>query len=117
MAVEIKRGEVYWVDWNPGRGSEQVGQRPAVIIQNDVGNRVSRVTIIAACSTAPVEKPFPFIVKVTAAESGFSDRDFHVHLGQIMTIDKSRLRDKYGELDDIIMAKVDDALKISLALR
>ncbi len=61
MPQEIKRGEIYWVDWSPSRGSEQGGVRPTLIIQNDTGNIYSPTTIVAACTTA-MNKPYPFTV-------------------------------------------------------
>ncbi len=114
MPREIKRGEIYWVDWNPSRGSEQSGLRPALVIQNDIGNRYSRTTIVAALTTAG-EKLYPFLVKVTAKESGLS-KDSTVNLAVILTIDKTRLTDKCGELGETKMAEVDMAIKASLGL-
>lgn len=114
MPDEIKRGEIYWVDWNPGRGSEQVGKRPALIIQNDIGNKHSNTTIIAACSAAQ-DKPYPFTVQLTAKESGLP-KDCSVNLSRIMTIDKSRLLNKAGKLSETRMAEVDAAIKNSLSL-
>ena len=61
MSREVKRGEIYQVNWNPRRGSEQGGIRPALIIQNNIGNKFSPTTIVATCSTADV-KNYPFIV-------------------------------------------------------
>lgn len=110
----IKRGEIYWVDWSPGRGSEQRGLRPALVIQNDRGNQYSPNTIVAAITTAPA-KPYPFIVLITASESGLP-KDSSVDLASIMTIDKTRLGDKCGELSLAKMAEVDNAIKKSLGL-
>jgi mRNA interferase MazF len=114
MPTEVKRGEIYWVDWSPGRGSEQSGLRPALIIQNDIGNKLSPTTIVAASSTADV-KSFPFIVRVTIKESGLP-KECHINLSAILTIDKSYLRDKCGQLDDHKMAEIDRAIKNSLAI-
>jgi len=114
MPNEIRRGEIYWVDWDPARGSEQAGERPALIIQNDIGNKFSPTTIVASCSTA-FEKSYPFLVSITARESGLP-KDSKVNLSAIMTIDKSRLRDKCGMLSETKMAEVDKAIKHSLAL-
>ena len=110
----IKRGEIYWVDWSPGRGSEQSGLRPALVIQNDIGNQYSPNTIVAAITTAPV-KPYPFIVVITASESGLP-KDSSVDLASIMTIDQTRLGDKCGEISSAKMAEVDNAIKKSLGL-
>lgn len=114
MSGEIKRGEIYWVDWNPGRGSEQSGLRPALVIQNDIGNKYSPTTIIAALTTA-VEKQYPFTVKVSAKESGLP-KDSTANLAVIMTIDKTRLVNKCGELNHKKMIEVDQAIKVSLGL-
>jgi mRNA interferase MazF len=114
MAGEIKRGEIYWVDWNPGRGSEQSGLRPALIIQNDIGNKYSPTTIVATLTTA-IEKAYPFLVKVTVKESGLP-KDSMINLAAILTIDKTRLRKKSGELNQGKMSEVDEAIKASLGL-
>lgn len=114
MPKDIKRGEIYWIDWSPGRGSEQSGLRPALVIQNDTGNRYSPTTIVAALTTA-IEKPYPFLVKVTTKESGLP-KDSTINLAVIMTIDKTRLTDKCGELSEAKMAEANKAIKASLEL-
>ena len=114
MSREIQRGEIYWVDWSPGKGSEQSGLRPALIIQNDTGNRSSPTTIVASISTAP-ERPYPFIVRFTIAESGLK-QDSAVNLSAILTIDQTCLGDKCGELSKEKMAEIDEAIRRSLAL-
>jgi mRNA interferase MazF len=115
MAQEIRRGEIYWVDWSPQRGSEQAGKRPAVIIQNNIGNQYSPTTIVACCSTATYQKSYPFIVSLTAQESGLP-KDCNVNLSAILTIDKLRLGDKCGELGEKKMLEIDRAIRLSLAL-
>ena len=112
--MAISRGEIYWVNWNPGRGSEQVGIRPALVIQNDTGNQYSPTTIVAAITTAPV-KTYPFIVPITASESGLP-QDSSVNLSTILTVSRDRLEDKCGVLGAQKMAEVNDAIKKSLAL-
>ena len=114
MSAECKRGDLYLVNWNPGRGSEQTGKRPALIIQNDIGNKYSPTTIVAVCSAAK-SKPYPFIVGITARESGL-DRDSSINLAQIMTIDKTRLEMKLGELSAAKMNAIDAAIKNSLGI-
>lgn len=114
MLREIKRGDVFWVDWNPSRGSEQSGLRPALVIQNDIGNKYSPTTIVAALTTA-VEKPYPFLVEITKGESGLP-RDGTVNLAAILTVDQTRLVKKIGELNKIKMAEVGEAIKVSLGL-
>jgi len=114
MPSEIRRGEIYWVDWSPGRGHEQIGIRPALIIQNDIGNKASPTTIVASCSAAR-KKPYPFIVPVSAAESGLSENS-SIDLAHIMTIENTRLCDKCGELSKEKMDEVNEAIKKSLGL-
>ena len=108
----VKRGEIYWVDWGAGKGSEQTGIRPALVIQNDIGNEVSPNTIIATLTTAP-NKPYPFLVVFTAKESGLG-KGGAVDLASIMTVSKTRLGEKCGELNAFKMDGVDRALKVSL---
>ena len=114
MNNEIKRGEIYWVDWNPSRGSEQSGLRPALVIQNDVGNQYSPTTIVAAI-TSSVTKEYPFTVRISAKESGLPKESL-INLAQILTVDKSRLVEKYGELGSAKMADVDEAITASLGI-
>ena len=108
------RGEIYWVNWNPARGSEQRGIRPALVIQNDIGNQRSPNVIVASITTAP-NKPYPFLVLITAKESGL-DRDSAVDLGSIMTVSKERLGQKSGQLAASRMTEVDRAICASLGI-
>lgn len=110
----VKRGEIYWMDWGKGKGSEQSGIRPSLIIQNDIGNEVSPNTIIASLTTAP-NKPFPFLVHFTAKESGLN-KDGAVDLASIATINKTRLGDKCGQLNEDKMLEVNMAICVSLGL-
>lgn len=114
MPRDVRRGQVYWVNWNPARGSEQSGFRPALVIQNDIGNKYSPTTIVAALTTA-TEKAYPFLVNVTARESGLP-KNSAVNLAVIMAIDKTRLYDLRGELGKSTMEQVDAAIKASLGL-
>lgn len=86
-----RRGEVWLVNWNPARGSEQAGKRPALVIQNDIGNEKSPTTIVAAISSTV--KLFPINVKIEPHESGL-DLSSIVKTSQILTIDKNRLEKK-----------------------
>lgn len=112
--MEVKKGDIFLVDWSPGRGSEQAGIRPALIIQNDVGNRYSSTTIVAAITTA-TGKAYPFHVQIEPGESGLP-KVSTVLLEQIMTIDKGRLVRKIGRLSSAKMTEVDKAIHISLDL-
>lgn len=112
--IEVKRGELYWVDWYPGRGSEQTGIRPALIIQNDLGNRISPTVIVASCSTAEI-KHYPFMVTLKKEESDLP-KDCIVNLASLMTISKMRLKTKCGQLTKEKMDEVDMAIKFSLGI-
>ena len=114
MTATIKRGDIFWVDWDASRGSEQSGHRPALIIQNDTGNRTSPTTIVAAITTA-INREYPFLVNITAAESGLP-RDSTVNLSAILTIDQTRLGEKCGSLSQAKMNEVDEAIRVSLGL-
>lgn len=109
-----KRGEIWLVDFNPARGSEQAGQRPAIIIQNDVGNRVADTTIIAALSTTLRSNPTNVLARA-GRKSGLT-QDSMIKTSQLLTISKDRLISRLGEIDKRTSASLNQALKISLAL-
>ena len=111
----IKRGDVYFADLSPVVGSEQGGIRPVLVIQNDIGNRFSPTVIVAAITAQIQKAKLPTHVEINAKQYGF-DRDSVILLEQIRTIDKQRLTDKITQLDDEMMGKVNDSLKISLGL-
>jgi len=110
----VQRGEIYWVDYGVPRGSEQGGQRPALIIQNDVGNASSPTTIIAAITTRK-KAPYPFHVDISAQESGLP-HDSTVMLEQLNTFSKDRLIRLAGNLSSAKMRDIDRALHVSLGL-
>ena len=110
----VRRGEIWWVDFGTPRGSEQGGERPALIIQNDKGNTSSTTTIVAAM-TAKIKASYPFHVEISAKESGLPE-DSTILLEQILTISKSRLVRRAGTLSLVRMVDVDRALQFSLGL-
>ena len=111
----IRRGDVFYADLRPVIGSEQGGVRPVLIIQNDVGNRHSP-TVICAAITSRMNKPkLPTHIAIDAMQYHMV-KDSVILLEQLRTIDKSRLKDKICHLDEEILKKIDDALKISLQL-
>ena len=112
--MTIKRGEIYWFDFGTPRGSEQGGERPALVIQNDIGNENSPTTIVAAI-TSRIKKPYPFHVDVTAAESGLRE-DSTILLEQIRTMSQDRLMQRCGQLGYSKMKEVDRALRLSLEI-
>jgi mRNA interferase MazF len=108
-----RRGEVYMVDFNPARGSEQAGIRPACVVSNDVANQHSpNVTVVAITKTIPI-RSYPFNVHLPA---GVLPREGTILCAQILTIDKKRLMRHRGQLDSAFMDQVDEALRVSLGL-
>ena len=99
------------VNFNPGRGSEQKGIRPALIIQNNVGNKYASTTIVSAITTTL--KEFPVTVLVPKGKGGLKE-DSMVNLAHILTVDKGRLMKKLGNLEEDKIAEVNEAIKISL---
>jgi mRNA interferase MazF len=126
--VQVKRGEIHWVEFDPVKGSEQGGLRPALVVQNDVGNQYSPTTVVAAITRTLPPRPYPFVVVISPAESGLPDVSV-VNCAQLATIQKdgaaSRLRPARGEreirpigrLPLPKMAEVDRALEYNLGLR
>ena len=113
--MSVKRGEIYYADLSPVVGSEQGGVRPVLIVQHDVGNRHSP-TVIAAAITSRLDKAkLPTHISLDATTCGLQ-RDSIVLLEQVRTIDKRRLKDKMGSLDEASMSRVDNALSISFGL-
>ncbi len=111
----IKRGDIYYADLSPVIGSEQGGVRPVLIVQNDIGNKYSP-TVIAAAITSQINKAkLPTHIEISAQDYGLQ-KDSVILLEQIRTIDKKRLREKIGHLDDELMDKVNEALSISFGL-
>ena len=112
--TSVRRGDIWWLDWSPGRGSEQLGQRPALVVQNDLGNQYSPTTIVAAVTTK-AGRDYPFTVTISSSESGLPQQS-SVNLSQILTVDRSRLIRKSGRLNEEKMKEVDGAIKVSLGL-
>lgn len=109
----IKRGELYYADLSPVIGSEQGGVRPILIVQNDIGNKYSPTVIVAAITSQINKAKLPTHIELSAAEYGLL-KDSVVLLEQIRTLDKSRLKDKIGELPSTKMKTINQALMISL---
>ena len=111
----IKRGDIYYADLSPVIGSEQGGLRPVLIVQNDVGNKYSP-TVIAAAITSQINKTkLPTHIELYAENFGLAKNSV-ILLEQVRTIDKRRLKEKMGHLDDGLMDKVNDAISISFGL-
>lgn len=113
--MTVKRGEIYYADLSPVVGSEQGGVRPVLIVQNDVGNRYSPTVIAAAITSQKEKSKLPTHIEINSQVCGLS-RDSVVLLEQIRTIDKKRLKEKMGRLDDGSMGQINHALSISFGL-
>jgi len=111
----VKRGDMFYADLSPVVGSEQGGVRPVLVIQNDIGNKFSPTVIIAAITSQINKAKLPTHVEINAQEYGIQ-KDSVILLEQVRTIDKKRLREKIGHLDDKLMEQVNDALSISFGL-
>ena len=115
IKVIVKRGDIFYADLSPVIGSEQGGIRPVLIVQNDVGNKYSP-TVIAAAITSQINKAkMPTHIELDAAAYGLA-KDSVILMEQVRTIDKKRLREKIGRLDDAVMERVNEALAISLGI-
>ena len=116
--MTVKRGDIFYADLSPVVGSEQGGLRPVLIIQNDIGNRYSP-TVIAAAITSRMDKtklPTHIDVYHRADDTVGLAKDSVILLEQIRTLDKRRLKEKMGHLDDSVMQQVNDAISVSFGL-
>jgi mRNA interferase MazF len=114
--IDIFRGDVIDIRLDPVLGHEMGKTRPAVVVQNDIGNRYSPLVIVAPIRGAEhIKKTYPVIVQVDKGVGGLEKKSV-VQCDQLKSLDKSRIQSKRGHFDDNIMEKVDVALKISLAL-
>ena len=111
----VQRGEIYWLELLGAGGSQQAGRRPVLIVQNDVGNRFSPTTIVAAITSQPRRRRYPFHVSFSAEESSLRI-DGTVLCEQIQTVAQTRLESLAGALTVVRMAEVDEALHRSLGL-
>lgn len=111
----VRRGDIYYADLSPVVGSEQGGLRPVLIIQNDVGNKYSPTVIAAAITSRMSKTHLPTHIDVFADRVGLA-KDSVILLEQIRTLDKRRLREKMGHLDDSMMLEVNTAIAISFGL-
>ncbi len=113
--MSVKRGDIYYADLSPVVGSEQGGLRPVLIIQNDVGNRYSPTVIAAAITSRMGKTRLPTHIDIYADKAGLA-KDSVILLEQIRTLDKQRLKEKMGHLDDGMMNEVNNAIAVSFGL-
>ena len=111
----IKRGDIFYADLSPVVGSEQGGLRPVLIIQNDVGNKYSPTVIAAAITSRMSKTRLPTHIDIYAARAGLA-KDSVILLEQIRTLDKRRLRERMGHLDDSVMEQVNTAIAVSFGI-
>ena len=112
---KVYRGDIFLANLDPVIGSEQGGRRPVLIVQNNISNMYSPVTIAASITSKIFSKDFPTNVFISKKDSGLG-RDSTILLNQIRVIDKRRIIKKISSLDKDIMDQVDLALKVSLGL-
>ena len=116
MPQSPRRGEIWDVNWSPGRGAEQKGVRPALIIQNDRGNASLSYPLTIVASMSRTERELPLHVRIIPSEeNGLTDAT-DVKCEQVMTIEKSRLLRRRGYISTDELSRVDTALKLSLNL-
>src|SRR6266705_2828796 len=111
-----RRGEIWDVNWSPGRGAEQKGIRPALIIQNDRGNASPTYPLTIVASMTRTERELPLHVRITPSEENGLTFPTDVKCEQVMTIEKSRLIRRRGLISSEEMSRVDLALRLSLHL-
>lgn len=111
----VKRGDIYYADLSPVVGSEQGGIRPVLVIQNDIGNKFSPTIIVSAITSQLEKARLPTHIEISGESYGLNKNSV-ILMEQIRTIDKRRLREKAGHLDDQLMKRVDLALRTSFGL-
>ncbi len=111
----VKRGDIFYADLSPAVGSEQGGIRPVLVVQNDIGNRYSPTIIVAAITTQINKAKLPTHIEAKAPDYGLI-KDSVFLLEQIRTIDKRRLQQRLGRINEDAMKEVNKALLISLGL-
>ena len=116
MDTSAKRGEIYYADLSPVVGSGQGGVRPVLIIQTDTGNRYSPTVIAAAITSQTGKARLPTHIELPVEEECGLTKDSVVLLEQVRTLDKRRLRERMGRVDDKIMEKIDTAIAVSFGL-
>ena len=115
MDTTVKRGDIFYADLSPVVGSEQGGTRPVLIVQNDTGNKHSPTVIAAAITSQTNKAKLPTHIEFSGKSAGLS-KDSVVLLEQIRTIDKKRLKERMGRVDDGMMDKIDTAIAVSFGL-
>lgn len=113
--MRIYKGDMFYADLTPVVGCEQGGIRPILIVQNDIGNRCSPTVIVAAITSRIEKNPLPTHIRLCSQQYGLRQNSL-VLLEQVRTIDRSRLREYIGHLNDLQMQQVNEALAVSFGL-
>lgn len=113
----VKRGDIYYADLSPVVGSEQGGVRPVLIIQNDTGNRYSPTVIAAAITSQTGKARLPTHIDLPVSDSQGLSKNSVVLLEQVRTLDKRRLRERMGHVEEQVMEKIDTAIAVSFGLQ
>ena len=116
MDSTVKRGDIFYADLSPVVGSEQGGTRPVLIVQNDTGNRHSPTVIAAAITSQTGKARLPTHIDLPVDQNCGLSRDSVVLLEQVRTLDKKRLRERMGHVDEQVMEQVDTAIAVSFGL-
>lgn len=116
MDTNVKRGDIYYADLSPVVGSEQGGVRPVLIVQNDTGNRYSPTVIAAAITSQTGKARLPTHIALPAYQNCGLSKDSVVLLEQVRTLDKRRLREHMGHIEEAVMDRVDTAIAVSFGL-
>lgn len=112
--LEIKRGDIIWVQYENTIGSEQSGERPAMVIQNDKGNKHSPTIVVADITGSKTKAKLPVHVQLKRNSTSGLSKDSIILFEQLKTIDKRRIIKKEGEVPRNLLGKINKALKISL---
>lgn len=112
---DVKRGEIWLVNLDPTIGHEIRKERPAIIIQNDIGNKYSPITIVAPITSQGTDKVYPIEILLTSENSGLK-KESKALFNQIRAVDKKRLIKKIGKIKEEATDNMNEAIKISLGL-
>ncbi len=116
MTVIPRRGDIYLINFSPARGKEMKDLHPCLVIQNEIGNQASALTMVAAITSNLKVARLPVAIIVEPEESGLHRKSV-VHLGHIYTVDQERLGRFTGRLTESKMKTIDEAIEISLGLK
>lgn len=112
--MEYKQLDIYWVDLEPTKGSETRKKRPCVIVQSDLMNKGTRTLIVAPI--LPKHKDWMFAVNINPSKANGLDKDRHINLKQLRSVDVSRISNKQGTIEQKYFNEIRMALKIIFAM-